>query len=140
MAAAILFGLGLGAGNVLTFRQRMADTPPTSSQDMASQEQAKVPLEILPSGANPSVAPGSQGPSAHQEPQPFVLRGPAGPPEETQKVVLVRPGDSLAKILLREYGRFDAVILARITAANPDISDPAYIKIGQNIVLPRLSE
>jgi phage tail protein X len=55
-------------------------------------------------------------------------------------VVLAQPGDSLARIMLREYGRFDAALLARIKAANPAIADPAHIKIGQKIVLPRFSE
>jgi general secretion pathway protein A len=134
MAAAILFGLGLGVGSILTLRQRPVEPLFTSSQETVSQEQAAVPAEILPSHEELGSMPGSQGRSAPQGAQP------AESPEELQRVVLARPGDSLARILLREYGRFDAALLARIRAANPAIVDPAQIKIGQKIVLPRLAE
>ena len=140
IAAAMLFGVGLGARSLLTPSHRVVDTLSTSSQDTVSQEQAKVHAEFLKSRTDLSVAPASQEPSAHQGLQPLERREPAGSPEDTQKVVHVRPGDTLARILLQEYGRFDARLLARIKAANPDIVDPAYIKIGQKIVLPRPSE
>jgi phage tail protein X len=84
--------------------------------------------------------PGSHGQSAPQKAQPVERHEPAGSPEDLQQVILAQPGDSLARILLREYGRYDAALLARIKAANPTIADPSYIKIGQKIVLPRLSE
>jgi general secretion pathway protein A len=140
MTAAILFVLGFGVGSVVTLRQRPGEPLVTSSQGMVSQEQAAVPAEILPSHEGSGGRPGSQGQNVSQEAQPVGRPEPAGAPEDLQQVVLAQPGDSLARIMLREYGRFDAALLARIKAANPAIADPAHIKIGQKIVLPRFSE
>jgi phage tail protein X len=48
----------------------------------------------------------------------------------------VRKGDTLSQILVDKYGRFDADLLRRVLAANPQIADPNLILVGWNIVLP----
>ena len=52
------------------------------------------------------------------------------------RIAIVREGDTLAKIILRTYGKLTPNLIALVQAANPGISNPAQIDVGQRIVLP----
>lgn len=67
------------------------------------------------------------------------------PPEireqsKEQKVVVVQPGDTLSKIIIKEYGQYDRNILDIIVKANPGIIDISFIEIGQIITIPKFSK
>jgi hypothetical protein len=51
-------------------------------------------------------------------------------------VVVVQPGDDLRQICLRNVGRYDLRLVAKIRELNPDLADPDRITVGQRIVLP----
>jgi general secretion pathway protein A len=75
-----------------------------------------------------SVRPTS-APSATVRPQ--VLR-PA------PRVIVVQAGDTLGEIMLQTYKRLDYQWLTMVQAANPGMTNPAHIEVGQRIVLPPL--
>jgi len=55
------------------------------------------------------------------------------------KSVVVAPGDTMAKIAARHYGRVDAAILRRLARANPAIRDINVVFEGQTVFLPDMS-
>ena len=61
-------------------------------------------------------------------------------PRSTPRVIVVQAGDTLGKILLRTYKRLDSRLLTLVQGANPHLTNPAHIEIGQRIVLPNLSQ
>ena len=60
--------------------------------------------------------------------------------ESTEKVtfVIARPGDSLSKILRKNYGDFRVEWLDSVMEMNPSITDVNVIDVGQAIKLPSL--
>ena len=54
--------------------------------------------------------------------------------------IVVQAGDTLGKILLRTYKRLDRRLLTLVQGANPHLTNPAHIEIGQRLVLPNLSQ
>ena len=54
------------------------------------------------------------------------------------KIVIVQVGDTLGEILLGEYGKVTPNLTSFVQEANPVITDPSRIEIGQRIVLPIL--
>ena len=63
--------------------------------------------------------------------------------ERTQpetRVVTVQPGDSLGKLAMRIYGRFDERIIAFIQEANPGIKNINQLLVGQTILFPWLED
>jgi general secretion pathway protein A len=55
-------------------------------------------------------------------------------------VMLTKKGDSLSRIIKRNYGTYDKVIERKVLAANPDIKSPDRIYIHQAIRLPDLPQ
>src|SRR5262249_5965801 len=54
-----------------------------------------------------------------------------------QKIITVQLGDTLTKIMIREYGKYDRSTLDSVLKANPDILDISHIEVGRRITLPR---
>jgi LysM repeat protein len=84
----------------------------------------------LPPFASPTLAPGAtQTPSQSVAPSaaPSTTPGPAATP----RLYRIKPGDQLYKIAKRYH-----VSVADILAANPEITDPNHIVVGQVIVIP----
>jgi nucleoid-associated protein YgaU len=57
-----------------------------------------------------------------------------------RKIVIVQKGDTLWKIIQREYRDPHQRLIALIQAANPEITEPSQISVGQRIVLPIRSQ
>ena len=53
------------------------------------------------------------------------------------KIITVQAGDTLSKIIIREYGKYDRSTLDSVLKANPDILDISLIEVGRRITLPR---
>ena len=95
---------------------------------------AALALFLLPSlitglfGSNPS----SPSPSATATVAPTATPGPPTPtPGPTPLVYVVQPGDTMSKIAKKFDVGLDALI-----AANPQISDPNRINVGDRITIP----
>jgi type II secretory pathway predicted ATPase ExeA len=85
-----------------------------------------VPLNTVPSTQNAttiSTAPGDF---------PAPLPG--------HKVVIVQENDTLWKIIQREYSDPHRRLIALVRAANPEITNPSRIGVGQRILLPMHSQ
>jgi phage tail protein X len=54
------------------------------------------------------------------------------------RLVTVRPGDTLAEIALRVYGRQTYTLLDLLGAVNPEIEDPSRIIAGAVLLFPSL--
>ncbi|HOM29806.1 MAG TPA: AAA family ATPase [Deltaproteobacteria bacterium] len=88
----------------------------------------------MPAGLEASDAPGygeRTGPGPTPAPQAWRTGG--------ARSVVVGPGDTLAKIAARHYGRVDAGILRLLAQANRDIRDINLVYEGQRIILPPVS-
>jgi general secretion pathway protein A len=85
-----------------------------------------VPLQTVPSPSH--VAPLPTAPVDIPEPLPV------------RKIVIVQKGDTLWNIIRREYRDPHLRLIPLIQAANPEITDPARLRVGQRIVLPSRSQ
>ena len=56
-----------------------------------------------------------------------------------QWVMVVEEGDSLSRIIMRRYGKYDERILSTVLLENPEILSPDRIRVGQPIKLPELN-
>ena len=52
-------------------------------------------------------------------------------------VIKVKPQETLYRVCVRHFGRYDKDLFQQIRALNPQITDPTHIEGGQRIVLPR---
>jgi type II secretory pathway predicted ATPase ExeA len=84
-------------------------------------------------------------PAAPAEPQAATVPSPSAAPAvassesiSDSKVVRVAPGDSIFKIAIREFGKYDPRIVARIRELNPWLKNPMEIRNGQEIRIPTL--
>ena len=125
-AIAIVAILALGVAGVIFLPGLLAGGPnrtpsPTATIQPSGVPTASAPL-VTPSDALPSVTatPIASGPTA----EPTV--------EVTPRLYRIRVGDSLARIARRE-----GVTVEDILAANPDITNPNHIQVGQLIVIPQ---
>jgi phage tail protein X len=53
-----------------------------------------------------------------------------------KKVVMVRSGDTLSKILTREYGEYTKAVVDLVSEANPGLRNIHVLEIGQRLMLP----
>jgi general secretion pathway protein A len=61
---------------------------------------------------------------------------PQLPEPDPGRVVRVKRGETMRRIALREYGRWDGKIWERIRSGNPGLTDPAKLLAGQMVALP----
>jgi phage tail protein X len=59
------------------------------------------------------------------------------PNTNSTKFAVVKRGDTIQKIIISEYGRYDDALVKLLLRANPEISDVNMIFIGQRIILPK---
>ncbi len=91
--------------------------------------EAPVEPEPSPAEANEPVEPGP-------EPSPPAAAPEKAPEEPGPEEVVVRQGDSLAKLAMDIYGRADEEILELLKESNPEIQDINSIRVGQRILFP----
>jgi phage tail protein X len=53
-----------------------------------------------------------------------------------KKVVVVRAGDTLSKILTQEYGEYTKAVVDLVSEANPGLRNIHFLEIGQRLMLP----
>ncbi len=122
-AAGVLLLVGglVGAGH---WRRTPALAPTTVS--------AAPPPAVASSPATMTVsAAAAQAPQVVQPQLPEPRRG---------RVVRVERGETMRRIALREYGRWDGQIWERIRRGNPGLTDPGKLRAGLLVVLPESEE
>jgi phage tail protein X len=53
-----------------------------------------------------------------------------------RKVVVVRSGDTLSKILTQEYGEYTKAVVDLVSEVNPGLRNIHFLEIGQRLMLP----
>ncbi|MBN2808868.1 MAG: LysM peptidoglycan-binding domain-containing protein [Deltaproteobacteria bacterium] len=56
-----------------------------------------------------------------------------------RKIIIVKRGDTLAKICRQEYGKYSNELLKMIMENNPEVTDPNLIFVGEQIVIPNIT-
>jgi general secretion pathway protein A len=110
-------------------------TVPASPQDPLRKTEGYRPT--APSGPVSSVSaptapllPNAQLPTGAQ----MSLGGERG--GTVKKVVVVRAGDTLSKILTQEYGEYTKAVVDLVSEANPGLRNIHFLEIGQRLMLP----
>jgi phage tail protein X len=57
-----------------------------------------------------------------------------------KKVVVVRSGDTLSRILAQEYGEYTKTVVDLVSEANPGLRNIHFLEIGQRLILPERPE
>ena len=57
-----------------------------------------------------------------------------------KKVVVVRSGDTLSRILAQEYGEYTKAVVDLVSEANPGLRNIHFLDIGQRLILPERPE
>ena len=57
-----------------------------------------------------------------------------------KKVVVVRSGDTLSRILAQEYGEYTKAVVDLVSEANPGLRNIHVLDIGQHLILPERPE
>jgi len=95
---------------------------------LAPQEPARTPAlpAPLPSGQLPAIA----------------TAPPIGGAKELaiKKVIIIRSGDTLSKILAQEYGEYTKAVVDLVSEANPGLRNIHFLEIGQRLILPERPE
>lgn len=107
-----------------TVPTRQTPTPVTAADDAARRGQEIVTYIVNRYRASQALETPSSSSIAQQHHIP--------------RVVVIQAGDYLSKILFETYGYYDETLLSLVQEANPGLIDPAYIEVGQSIVLPPL--
>ena len=57
-----------------------------------------------------------------------------------KKVVVIRAGDTLSRILAQEYGEYTKAVVDLVSEANPGLRNIHFLEIGQRLILPERPE
>jgi phage tail protein X len=57
-----------------------------------------------------------------------------------KKVVIIRSGDTLSRILAQEYGEYTKAVVDLVSDANPGLHNIHFLEIGQRLILPERPE
>jgi phage tail protein X len=57
-----------------------------------------------------------------------------------KKVVVIRSGDTLSKILAQEYGEYTKAVVDLVSDANPGLRNIHFLEVGQRLILPERPE
>lgn len=115
----------LQAASSLPVAPQESRTEPTSTEDSLSPQKQDRVASTLTTGM-----PGAASAPSDAVSSPVPL--------STPRVIVVQAGDTLGEIILRTYKRLDGRLLALVQGANPNLTNPSHIDIGQYIVLPNL--
>ncbi len=84
--------------------------------------------------ASPVVSP-AEAPAMNTE-RDATSRGAAGTSPSATLHVQVRQGETMRRIALRTYGRWDAEVWERVRKHNPQLTSPERLRAGQVLLLP----
>jgi phage tail protein X len=121
-------GLPLARRTVPTVPSGNESTTAGTAVSPAPQEPARAPVPpaLLSSSQLPPIAP----------------MQPVGGAKELaiKKVVVIRAGDTLSRILAQEYGEYTKAVVDLVSEANPGLRNIHFLEIGQRLILPERPE
>ncbi len=162
VAAAATAGMAAGTLVASTYLQHYTLAGVASSLPLravkvsaAPPPSAPLPARVVASGTSPLPAPGApaEGRRPPEVGRPEILRaapvdltGSSGPPEppsqprsaarERIQWVRVARSETLRRIALRHYGRWNAEVWEQIRQSNPWLTDPDKLRAGEVLALP----
>jgi general secretion pathway protein A len=94
------------------------------------------------SGALSSMPPITVPPTLSAQSSTAVSGQPAGGEKGfiVKKVVVIRSGDTLSKILAQEYGEYTKAVVDLVSEANPGLRNIHFLEVGQRLILPERPE
>jgi nucleoid-associated protein YgaU len=129
VAIGLLVAFGMSAGCQKPKEQQggLQDYPP-ASPGASSASTLPPPLPPPgPTGTDVGAIP----------PPPITTATPAPTPAPGgQRTHVVAPGETLRKIAAKYYGAPTGANVQKIVAANPGITDPNKISVGQKLIIP----
>jgi general secretion pathway protein A len=149
--AALLAGIGWGVVD-RNLRSESSEPSPASNSapvqpavtasPAAAAPSAKAPAEAQPPAAQPNsgaTLPSPEAPSladASLRVSVGASTVAARQPAWDSRVIRVGPDQTLYKICMDNFGRFDAQVIAAIRELNPEIANPRKIRAGQELRIP----
>jgi phage tail protein X len=90
----------------------------------------------------PVRTPASPAPLLNSQLQAIATAQPIGGAKELaiKKVVVIRSGDTLSRILAQEYGEYTKAVVDLVSEANPGLRNIHFLEIGQRLILPERPE
>ena len=120
-------------------RAKAGDTAISSSQDLQRKRTAEGGTSRVPSGAVYSLS-ASTTPSLPSGQPSAITQVQQVEGEKAKKVVVIRSGDTLSKILIQEYGQHSKAIVNLVMKANPGLGNIHFVEVGQRLILPERPE
>jgi phage tail protein X len=108
----------------------------------SGNERAGVETAVPPAPQEPARAPAPPAPLPSHQLLALAPLQPVGGTRElaVKRVVVVRAGDTLSKILAQEYGEYTKAIVDLVSEANPGLRNIHFLEIGQRLILPERPE
>jgi len=123
----VAVGLSAGCKNKVQGPETIeVGLPPTDTGTMAGEDLSMVPPPPPPPGSD-------DGTGVEPWPEPPVTPVPPAP---AGRVHVVKPKETLWQLCRIYYGTANKALEQKIVQANPAITDPNKIFIGQKIVIP----
>jgi general secretion pathway protein A len=124
--------------------EALAMAPPQRDLQSASASPDPAVKGVEPPVASdqPESPPLEEGPGTKGNDQGGLATHPAPVPSDPVRegtVVTAGEGDTLAKIIARNYGRYDKALERKVLEANPRIKDPDLIYVRQRITMPGIA-
>jgi general secretion pathway protein A len=105
-------------------------------------ERASAGTVVPTAPREPARTPASPAPLPSSQLQAIATAQPTGGAKELaiKKVVVIRSGDTLSRILAQEYGEYTKAIVDLVSEANPSLRNIHFLEIGQRLILPERPE
>ncbi|HEX7234042.1 MAG TPA: LysM peptidoglycan-binding domain-containing protein, partial [Nitrosospira sp.] len=116
-------------------RRTFPSMPSGSERTTTGAAVPPAPQEPVRTPAPPAMLPSSQLST-------ITAMQPMGGAKELaiKKVVVIRAGDTLSRILAQEYGEYTKAVVDLVSEANPGLRNIHFLEIGQRLILPERPE
>jgi general secretion pathway protein A len=120
---ALALALGVLIGWPLMRTNRSAADVPASESPIAVTHAEELPAnsEIVPTEEQQTPVPAVEG---------------AQEPSESTRTIRIALKETLYMIMIKNFGKYDKQMLAKLRQLNPEVSDPRRLKVGQEIRVP----
>jgi general secretion pathway protein A len=121
-------------------RAKAGGAVPASPPDLTRKGEGNKPL--TPSGVVSGMPPLTAPPLPSAQSSTVASVQPMGGERGlvVKKVVVIRSGDTLSKILAQEYGEYTKAVVDLVSDANPGLRNIHFLEVGQRLILPERPE
>lgn len=120
-------------------RAKAGDAATSSPQALQRKRTAEGSGSLAPSGAVSGIS-ATTAPSLPSSQPSTTAQVQQADREKVKKVVVIRLGDTLSKILIQEYGEYTKAVVDSVIKANPGLGNIHFLEVGQRLILPERPE